>query len=121
MNSRTIGTALFVALFSVAACRRAATPSSPSSSTNATVATVATIAGVTLDAESGEPLEGVEVSAPNGATATSGPDGRFLIEGLPLGSSGDLRARSSDGREAKNPLRSLRAGRLELVMRLRRP
>lgn len=79
----------------------------------------ATIVGTTLDAATGEPLEGVEVTAPGGAHATSGPDGRFSIPGLAIGTEGTLTARASDGRKAENRLRPLRAGELEVVLRLR--
>jgi hypothetical protein len=79
------------------------------------------VRGTTLDALSGEPLAGVEVTLPNGERASSDAAGRFEFAGLPEGLSGPLRALAADGATAENPLRPLVPGVLEVVLRLRRP
>lgn len=79
------------------------------------------VRGTTLDAGSFEPLPGVRVTAPDGATTVSDASGRFEFVGLPEGLSGSLAARADDGRTAENPLRPLARGVLEVVLRLRRP
>lgn len=78
------------------------------------------VRGTTLDAESGEPLPGVEVTAPDGSRTRSDAAGRFEFVDLPEDLSGPLRARADDGRSAENPLRPLARGVLEVVLRLRR-
>jgi len=81
----------------------------------------AVIFGTTLDAATGEPLVGVEVTGPEGARGLSDEHGNFVLSNIPEGSSGRLRAKSRDGREAVNLLRPLRNDRLEVVMHLRTP
>ena len=81
----------------------------------------AVIFGTTLDADTGEPLVGVEVSGPGGAHAVSDERGRFVLSNIPEGSAGRLQAKSRDGREAVNLLRPLRNARLEVVLHLRAP
>ncbi len=89
-------------------------------SDEAPAAGTAIVTGTTLDAATGQPLGRVEVSGPGGATATSDEAGRFVLRGLPEGLSGELRARSRDGKkEAVNHLRTLRNERLEVVLHLR--
>lgn len=80
----------------------------------------AIVTGTTLDAATGEPLAGVHVVGPGDARSTSDGFGRFILRGIPEGLSGDLTARTDDGREATNPLRPLRNERLEVVLHLRR-
>jgi hypothetical protein len=81
----------------------------------------ALIFGTTLDAGTGEPLVGVEVTGPGGARGISDERGKFVLSDIPEGTSGRLLARSRDGREAINTLRPLRNARLEVVMHLRAP
>ena len=80
----------------------------------------AVIRGTTIDAASGQPLPGVAVQGPGGTTATSDRDGRFELPGLPVGFEGELVATSDDGRSARNPLRPLKEGPLEVVLVLRK-
>ena len=75
----------------------------------------AVITGTTLDAATGQPLAGVEVTGPGGQRTTSDPAGRFVLRGIPEGQTGEVRARAPDGREAANPLRPLQNERLEVV------
>jgi hypothetical protein len=81
----------------------------------------ALIFGTTLDADTGEPLVGVDVSGPGGARGISDEHGNFVLSNIPEGTSGRLLAKSRDGREAVNLLRPLRNARLEVVMHLRAP
>ena len=104
----------------VGACSDRGAGSAPAGSGSSTAPSGdrASVAGTVLDASSGEPVAGARVRAPSGAEATTDAQGRFLIEGLEPGLSGELKARSEDGREASSPLRPLRAGRLEVVLHL---
>jgi hypothetical protein len=80
----------------------------------------AIVTGTTLDAATGQPLEGVVVTGPGGVSATSDAAGRFVLKGLPEGASGELHARSRDGGQtAVNVLQALRNERLEVVLHLR--
>jgi hypothetical protein len=83
--------------------------------------TTAEIRGTVVDALSGAPVAGVSIEGPAGARATSDEHGRFHLSGLPVGAEGELVARSKQGMEARNPLRPLRSGTLEVVLRLRKP
>jgi hypothetical protein len=65
----------------------------------------AIVTGTTLDAATGQPVGGVEVSGPGGVTATPDDAGRFVLKDLPEGVAGELRARSRDGKQAVNQLR----------------
>ena len=83
--------------------------------------TTAEIRGTVVDALSGAPVAGASIEGPAGARATSDEHGRFHLTGLPVGAEGELVARSKQGAEAHNPLRPLRSGTLEVVLRLRKP
>ena len=83
--------------------------------------TTAEIRGTVVDALTGVPVAGASIEGPAGARATSDEHGRFHLTGLPVGAEGDLVARSKQGGEAHNPLRPLRSGTLEVVLRLRKP
>ena len=69
----------------------------------------ATITGTVIDAASGAPVAGARVEGPGGTQTTSDAHGRFTLTGLPVGSEGELVARSDDGAEARNRLRPLAA------------
>ena len=84
-------------------------------------ARLAQVTGTVVDALSGAPVAGATIEGPGGTRATSDARGRFTLSGLPLGAEGELVARSADGAEARNRLRPLQAGTLEVVLRLRRP
>lgn len=78
----------------------------------------AVVVGTVLDAGTGEPVSGVKVEGPEGRTAKSDARGRFELSGLPVGTSGDVRAETADGRKAHVTLRALGPGRLEVVLQL---
>lgn len=84
-------------------------------------ARAATISGTVVDAATGTPVAGVTLRGPAGSQATSDPQGRFILPDLPVGAEGDLIAEGKDGAQARNRLRPLRAGVLEVVVHLRRP
>jgi len=77
------------------------------------------VAGTTLDARTGKPLAGVRVVGPGGVEAVSDAQGRFLLRGLAPGVSGELVATAPSGLQARNRLRGLVGGTLEVVLRLR--
>ena len=79
----------------------------------------AVVSGTTVDAATGEPLPGVEVSGPGGVSAVSDARGRFRLEALPVGASGEVVARTHDGRTGSLTLRPLANARLEVVLHLR--
>jgi erythromycin esterase-like protein len=77
------------------------------------------VAGTTLDAATGDALANVEVKGPGGVHAKSDKDGRFVLEGLAPGTTGEVEALAHDGRKARATLRPLAAGRLEIVLHLK--
>jgi len=79
----------------------------------------AVVSGTTVDAATGEPLAGVEVTGPGGGSAVSDVRGRFRLEGLSEGASGEVVARAADGRMGSLTLRPLANARLEVVLYLR--
>ena len=79
----------------------------------------AVVSGTTVDAATGEPLAGVEVTGPGGVSAVSDVRGRFRLEGLSEGASGEVVARAADGRMGSLTLRPLANARLEVVLYLR--
>ena len=72
--------------------------------------------GTVLEAATGEPLAGVLIRGPGGATATSDAGGRFALE---VAGAGDLVAEGPGGLSATNPLQPARGERLEVVLHLR--
>jgi len=81
----------------------------------------AIVVGSVLDAATGAPVKDVRLEGPQGARAVSGGDGRFEMGGLRAGDEGELVARAGDGRGGSLTLQPLPAGRLEVVVYLRRP
>jgi hypothetical protein len=77
------------------------------------------VTGTVVDARTGKPLAGATVRAPGGLEATSDARGRFMLRGLPRGTSGELVATTASGRTGKNRLRSLAGGVLEVVVHVR--
>jgi hypothetical protein len=72
--------------------------------------------GTVLEAATGEPMAGVLIRGPGGATATSDATGRFALE---VAGAGDLVAEGPGGLAAVNPLQPARGERLEVVLHLR--
>jgi hypothetical protein len=81
----------------------------------------ATVVGSVLDVRNGAPVGGVRLEGPHGARATSKEDGRFEMTGLRAGDAGEIVGRADDGRTGSLVLQPLPAGRLEVVLYLRRP
>lgn len=79
----------------------------------------AILTGTVLDAASGEPVPDAVVEAPGGISVRTDAHGRFRLAGLPEGATGEIVARGPQGKEARNPLRPLRPGTLEVVLHLR--
>jgi hypothetical protein len=79
----------------------------------------AVVRGTTVDERTREPIAGALVVGPEGAKARSDEHGRFVLEGLSAGASGEVRASSSDGLCGSVQLRPLAAGELEVVVHLR--
>jgi hypothetical protein len=112
--------AAFVAVLVLSACsdERASAVTSAAS----TVGEVRVVLrGTVLDAQSGEPVAGADVIAPDGSTTRSDSTGRFEFVDLPEELSGPLTATGEHGEVASNTLRPLRRGVLEVVLRLRAP
>jgi hypothetical protein len=80
----------------------------------------AVVVGTVLDAATGLPAPGVRLEGPQGASAVSGENGRFEMEGLRAGDSGEILAKASDGRRGGVTLLPLAPGRLEVVVQLYR-
>ena len=74
------------------------------------------VQGTVLEAATGEPLAGVQVRGPGGATATSDERGRFALR---ASGAGDLVAEAPGGLSAVNPLQMPSGERLEVVLHLR--
>ena len=79
------------------------------------------ILGTTLDARTGEQLEGVSVLGPEGIFAVSGPGGRFLLEEVPSESPVLVAAYLPDGRMAELRPRPPFPDQLEVVLFLAEP
>jgi len=77
------------------------------------------VTGTVLDARSGKPVAGATVRAPGGQTATTDRQGRFVLRGLPAGTSGELVGTTEAGLTGKNLLRPLEGGALEVVLYVR--
>ncbi|MEY2745666.1 MAG: CarboxypepD reg-like domain [Planctomycetota bacterium] len=79
------------------------------------------VQGSVVDARDGAPLAGARVdyvgAAREGVGATTDEEGRFSLEGLPAGATGQLRA-TLEGRESAIELQALRAGHLNVVLHL---
>lgn len=82
-------------------------------------ATTASISGTVLDAKSGEPVAGAEITGPGGSKARSDAKGRFVLGELEVGAEGAVEARLSDGRKARVTLLPLANARLEIVLHVR--
>lgn len=79
----------------------------------------AVVTGTTMDAATREPVADVEVVGPLGAKSRSDGSGRFRLEGLRSGDSGEVVGRAPDGRLGSVALRPLASGEREIVLYLR--
>jgi len=77
------------------------------------------VTGTVVDARTGQPVSGALVRGPDGVEAKSDARGRFVLRGLHLGAFGELVATTEAGLSAKNRLRPLESGPLEVVLHLR--
>jgi hypothetical protein len=77
------------------------------------------ILGTTVDARTGQPLARVRLTFGEGEEVLSDARGRFEIEDLEAGASGDLLARTDDGRSGRNRIQPLAGGPLEVVVYVR--
>ncbi len=107
----TLAAALVLALACACACSGRSNRPGPA----------AIVVGTVLDAATGSAVADVRLEGPQGARALSGPDGRFEMGGLRAGDVGEIVARAGDGRGGSVTLQPLPAGRLEVVVHLRRP
>jgi hypothetical protein len=82
--------------------------------------TSAVIVGTVLDAATGKPVEGARVEGPGGRKTRSDQRGRFELRGLGVGTTGEVRASTGDGKSGSVSLRRLSAGRLEIVLHVKR-
>jgi hypothetical protein len=81
----------------------------------------AIVVGTVLDATTGAAVPDVRLEGPHESRAVSGGDGRFELGGLRAGDAGEIVARAGDGRGGSVTLQPLPAGKLEVVVFLRRP
>jgi hypothetical protein len=80
--------------------------------------TSACVLGTVIDAATGEPVANVEVEGPNDRSTRSDAHGRFEFKNLEIGTEGEIKAATDDGRKARIALRRLAPGRLEVVLHL---
>jgi hypothetical protein len=80
----------------------------------------AIVVGTVIDAATGQAVPDIRLEGPQGARATSDERGRFEMEGLRAGDSGEIVAKAPDGRRGGVTLRPLQPGRLEVVVQLYR-
>jgi hypothetical protein len=79
----------------------------------------AAVTGTAMDASTREPVAEVEVVGPGGVRSLSDAAGRFRLDGLSTGDSGEVVGRASDGRLGSVVLLPLAAGEREIVLYLR--
>jgi hypothetical protein len=81
----------------------------------------ASVIGTTVDSATREPVGEVEVVGPGGARAHSDGAGRFRLEGLAPGETGEVVGRAPDGRVGRVALLPLGPGEREVVLFLGPP
>jgi hypothetical protein len=81
----------------------------------------AIVVGTVLDAASGEPIAEVRVEGPGGKHATSDASGHFQFAAFPVGTEGEITAKTADGRSGRVMLRKLEPRPLEVVLQLSKP
>jgi len=82
-------------------------------------ASPAVLLGTVIEAGSGKPVAGAWIEAPSGERAETDENGRFRLQGVPLGTEGFLQAGTEGGLIGKNLLRPVTSGELEIVIYLR--
>ena len=78
----------------------------------------AVVFGTVFDLKTGDPAAEIEIVLPGGKSARSDAQGRFLLLGLAIGTTGEVIARAADGREAHLALPALGNERREIVLHL---
>jgi hypothetical protein len=81
----------------------------------------AVIVGSVVDAANGKPVADARVEGPGGRSTRSDERGRFELSGFEIGTTGEVKASTSDGRTAVVSLRRLAAERLEIVLHVKKP
>jgi hypothetical protein len=124
MAIRGLLSVAWVASCVFAGCAPASTSNNKQGTFNASAREAAadqecSIVGTTLEAATGDVLANVEIKGPNGAHAVSDKNGRFALEDLPPGTTGEVEGLARDGRKARATLRPLAPGRLEIVLYLK--
>jgi hypothetical protein len=105
---------LFGATLSLAACHNG-------SSSKEQGEHEAIVVGTVVDAATGKSVANVRVEGPGGHKTSTDDSGRFRLEGLEIGATGEVKATAPDGRTASVTLRRLSDKRLEIVLHLKRP
>jgi len=105
----SLGVALVIALACACACSGKSRPGEE-----------ALVVGSVIDAATGLAVPDIRLEGPEGSRATSDERGRFEMEGLRAGDSGEIVAVAPDGRRGGVTLRPLAPGRLEVVVHLYR-
>ncbi len=118
--SGAAATTLVALLALLCACQNEGESGSPGEASQPSLPAQGTaiVCGSVIDLQSGAPAAGVSVAGPGGQTARTDDQGRFELRGLPLGTAGEVRARSNDGRVAVNVLVPLGHERREIVLYL---
>jgi hypothetical protein len=81
----------------------------------------AVVVGTVVDASTGKSVANARIEGPGGRKARSDDRGRFQLEGLEVGTTGEVKATGPDGRTASVQLRRLAAQKLEVVLYLKQP
>jgi len=89
-----------------------------SSNTNATEHS-AVVTGTVVEAATGKSVAGARIEGPGGRRTRSDDRGRFQLDGLEVGTTGEVKATGPDGRTASVTLRRLSAQKLEIVLALK--
>jgi len=76
------------------------------------------VRGTVRRADDGRPVEGAEITGPEGRHVRSGPGGKFALRGIPQGTSGEVRAEFEGGWSAAVQLRALEVDEMEIVLHL---
>lgn len=80
----------------------------------------AVVVGTVVDAATGKPVANARIEGPGGHKTSSDDSGRFRLEGLEVGATGEVKATAQDGRTASVTLRRLSDKKLEIVLSVKR-